>query len=546
MKYILITGGIISGVGKGIIASSTGLYLRSKGHNVTAIKIDPYLNIDSGTIQPMEHGEVFVLDDGSEVDLDLGNYERFIDLNLTKLNSITTGKVYRNVLEKERRGDYLGQTIQVIPHLTNEILDMIDEASQNNVCYDSNSKVEVCIIELGGVINDIESSHFIEALRQLLFKVGKENFITVHVGLIPFHNEYKTKPMQASVRTLRSLGITPDIIVCRSETPISQSHIDKVSLFTGVKNVINVHNVSNLYCVPEVLEEKLYFEYISQHFGNFQPSLINHQYDPKLFETCQNISKTIKDIDSNSKSYVVGIVGKYMNSPDTYLSISNSINHAKYFLKMKLEIIWIDSCSENLEEKLKLCDGILVPGGFGKKGIEGMITASNYARVNNIPFLGICLGFQIALIEFARNVLNIQQANTEEIDLEGKSNIIIRMDDLDKANLGGTMRLGKKEVLFNQTSFVKKFYEDSNLLYDNSVFERFRHRYEFNTKYKSEFESKGIKFVATDSLKDRMSIFELDNHVHFLGVQFHPEFKSRFYRPSPPFLSFLDAIRNVI
>jgi len=549
MKYILITGGVISGLGKGIIASSTGLYLRSQGYNVTAIKIDPYLNYDAGTMDPHQHGEVFVLDDGSESDLDLGNYERFMDINLNSANSITTGKAYRNVLEKERRGDYLGETVQVIPHLTNEIQRMIVEASEINVCVGFNSKVEVCIIELGGTVGDIESVHFIEALRQLAFKIGKENFINVHVGLIPFHGEHKTKPVQTSVRTLKGLGIIPDIIVCRSEIPMNNTNIEKVALFTGVKNVINVHNVDNLYCVPEILKEKMFFDHIHNHFlslySPFRPSISNHNYNHMLYDMCCNISKKIKP-SLDKDIYKICIVGKYMDAPDTYLSIVNSINHAKLHLNMNVEIIWADSSDtnfESLKNKLGECDGILIPGGFGKKGIEGMIYAANYARFNGLPFLGICLGFQVALVEFARNELFMENATSEELDPEGLQNVIIRMDDLDKNNLGGTMRLGSKKVYFNQDSMLRKTYEENNLIQDNYILERFRHRYEFNTKYKSDFENAGIKFVASDNLNQRMSIFELENHPHYIGVQFHPEFKSRFYSPSPPFLSFLNSMK---
>lgn len=537
MKYILITGGVISGLGKGIIASSTGLYLKSLGYNVTAIKIDPYLNIDAGTMNPSQHGEVFVLDDGSESDLDLGNYERFMDIDLTSKNSITTGKVYKNVLEKERRGDYLGETIQVIPHITNEIQNLIIEASKINTCK-QNSNVDVCIIELGGTVGDMESDPFIEGLRQLIFNNEKEDFINIHLGLLVHQGEFKTKPIQNSVKALKSRGILPDIVIARSKNEASSEIIKKISLLSGVKNIINIHDAENLYCVPEMLEKKLYFDYILKHF-NF----VNKNKN-KMYDLCKTISLDINKINAYEPIYTIGIVGKYLGSPDPYLSIENSITHAKHYLNMQIRIKWIDSKTNKLERKLQECDGVIIPGGFGKDGIDGMINAAKYARVNKIPFLGICLGFQIALVEFARNVLNISDAVSEEI-LKSDNNVIIRMDDLDKNNLGGTMRLGKKQVFYNKKCKTMKFYENSNLIDDGVILERFRHRYEFNTEYTKQFEDKGINFVATDITGKRMSIFEYDNHKYYVGVQFHPEFKSRFYKPSPIFLSFLSSLMNI-
>ena len=542
MKYVVVTGGVLSGLGKGITASSIGVLLKSAGLRLTSVKIDPYLNSDAGTMSPFEHGEVFVLDDGGEVDLDLGNYERFLDVSLTRDNNITTGKVYANVIEKERRGDYLGKTVQVVPHITNEIQDWIERVA--HVPADgSDDTPDACIIELGGTVGDIESAPFIEALRQFQFRVGQENVCFVHVSLVPVMGpvgEQKTKPTQHTVKELRGLGIIPDILVCRSEKPLEDETRAKLAAFchVGTDAVVSAHDVSNLYQIPISLYQQSVLMKVSNHLGFEVPDSL-----PLLDDWRAMADK----VDQLEEEVNIAMVGKYTGLSDSYLSVIKALQHSAFAVDRKLVIDWIESTdldpndvTENHAEAwdiLRAADGILVPGGFGSRGVEGKIAAANYARMNNVPYLGVCLGLQIATIEFCRNVLGLDGANSTEFDEDSPNPAVIFMPEISKTHMGGTMRLGTKPTPF--------LVEDCKMrrLYGGSehVDERHRHRYEVNPELIEKIEDAGLKYVGKDETGQRCEIMELEGHPYFVGTQYHPEFKSRPYRPSPPFLGLLMA-----
>uniref|UniRef100_A0A671T3Q6 CTP synthase n=1 Tax=Sinocyclocheilus anshuiensis TaxID=1608454 RepID=A0A671T3Q6_9TELE len=512
MKYILVTGGVISGIGKGIIASSVGTILKSCGLHVTAIKIDPYINIDAGTFSPYEHGEVFVLDDGGEVDLDLGNYERFLDIRLTRDNNLTTGKIYQSVINKERRGDYLGKT-------------------------------------LGGTVGDIESMPFIEAFRQFQFKVKRDNFCNIHVSLVPQPNstgEQKTKPTQNSVRELRGLGLSPDLIVCRCSTPLDTAVKEKISMFCHVEpeQVICIHDVSSIYRVPLLLEDQGIVDYFCGRLN-----LLIEMRPRKMLTKWKEMSDRSDRLLEHTS---IALVGKYTKLSDSYASVIKALEHSALAINYKLEVKYIDSADLEpaaLQEEpvkyheawQKLCraDGVLVPGGFGVRGTEGKIQAINWARRQKKPFLGVCLGMQLAVCEFARNVLGWEGKNTHTrfYDISFKSNFTHAFKVCLCYQLGGTMRLGKRRTLFKSTSSIlRKLYGDAEY-----VDERHRHRFEVNPELKHHFEDRGFRFVGQDLEGERMEIIELEDHTYFVGVQYHPEFTSRPIKPSPPYFGLLLA-----
>ncbi len=545
MKYVVVTGGVLSGLGKGVTASSIGVLLKSAGLRVTSVKIDPYLNVDAGTMSPFEHGEVFVLDDGGEVDLDLGNYERFLDIALTRDNNITTGKVYDNVIQKERKGDYLGKTVQVIPHITNEIQDWIERVAHTP--SDGNGKEpDACVIELGGTVGDIESAPFIEALRQFQFRVGSENICFVHVSLVPVMGpvgEQKTKPTQHTVKELRGLGIIPDILVCRSANPLEDETRAKLAAFCHVSQnaVVSAHDVSNIYRVPMMLEEQGVTGVLSEGLGFKLPG------KRPLLEEWKDMADRVDGVE---KEVRIAMVGKYTGLSDSYLSVIKALQHSSYAVNHKLVIDWIESASldDDTAESdpqahaeawglLKAVDGILVPGGFGRRGIEGKIKAAEYARTNKIPYLGVCLGLQVATIEFCRNVLGMEGANSTEFDEDTPHPAVVFMPEISKTHMGGTMRLGTKPTPFLVDDCkMRRLYGGAE-----HVDERHRHRYEVNPELIEQIESAGLKYVGKDETGQRCEIMELDDHPYFVGTQYHPEFKSRPNRPSPPFLGLLKA-----
>ena len=537
MKYVVVSGGVLSGLGKGVTASSIGVLLKSAGLRVTSIKIDPYLNSDAGTMSPFEHGEVFVLDDGGEVDLDLGNYERFLDINLSKDNNLTTGKIYSKVIEAERRGDYLGKTVQVIPHITDAIQDWIEDVARRPA--DGSEDVpDACIIELGGTVGDIESSPYVEALRQFQFRVGRENVTFVHVSLVPVLGpvgEQKTKPTQHTVKELRGLGISPDILVCRSSAPLNEETRNKLAAFCHVKPeaVMSTHDVPNIYHVPLMLQEQGLCDILN--------------VDCSATSLLRDWKEMAHHLDTLTEEVHIAMVGKYTDLSDAYLSVIKSLQHAAMAVDRKLVIDWIEAShlEEDWEKKqhddawkyLRDADGILVPGGFGDRGIEGKILAAHYARTNNVPYLGICLGLQIATIEFCRNVLGMTGANSTEFEDNPEHAAVVFMPEISKTHLGGTMRLGSRPTLWqHEGSTIRALYGPGE-----SVDERHRHRYEVNPDLIERIEEAGLVFVGKDESGQRCEIFELNDHPYYVGVQFHPEFKSRPGRPSPPFLGLLKA-----
>ncbi|KAG4161906.1 hypothetical protein ERO13_D01G085200v2 [Gossypium hirsutum] len=545
MKYVLVTGGVVSGLGKGVTASSIGLLLKSCGLRVTSIKIDPYLNTDAGTMSPFEHGEVFVLDDGGEVDLDLGNYERFLDITLTRENNITTGKIYQSVIDKERKGDYLGKTVQVVPHITDEIQEWIERAAMIPV-DGKEGPADVCVIELGGTIGDIESMPFIEALGQFSYRVGTGNFCLVHVSLVPVLSvvgEQKTKPTQHSVRGLRGLGLTPNILACRSTKALDDNVKEKLSQFCHVpaENIVTLYDVPNIWHIPLLLRDQKAHEAILKGLN-----LLGIAREPDLTEW----TARTKNYDMLHDPVKIAMVGKYVGLTDSYLSVLKALLHASVHHRKKLVVEWVEA--SHLEDitaeedpntfkaawnHLKGADGILVPGGFGDRGVQGKILAAKYARESDVPFLGICLGMQIAVIEYARSVLGLHNANSIEFDPKTSNPCVIFMPEGSKTHMGGTMRLGTRRT------YLKVPDCKSAKLYGDATFvdERHRHRYEVNPDMISELEAAGMSFVGRDESGRRMEIVELPSHPFFIGVQFHPEFKSRPGKPSALFSGLIAA-----
>ena len=534
-RFIFVTGGVVSSIGKGLSSASLAYLLKSRGYKVKIRKLDPYLNIDPGTMNPFQHGEVFVTDDGAETDLDLGHYERFTDTNLTCLDNVTTGKIYSQILEKERAGKYHGNTVQVIPHVTNEIKSFIKNKT---------SGYDFVICEIGGTVGDIESLPFLEAIRQFSNDVGRQNSLFIHLTLIPYiksSDETKTKPTQHSVKELRSIGIQPDIIICRSELPLPKENRKKISLFCNVdiENVIETVDVKTIYEAPiSFFKEKLdqqvlrYFKIKSRKLPNLKP----------WFRT--------KNIVLNSKKEInISVIGKYVDLKDAYKSIDEALIHGGIANNIRVKLNKIDSEKlkvNQIKDILKGTNGILIPGGFGRRGTEGKINAINFARLNNIPFFGICFGMQLSLIEFARNVLKIKRAGSTEINKNCISIIglieewykdgVLKKGDLKK--LGGTMRLGSYDCKLLRGSLANKIYKTSK------IYERHRHRYEVNILYKEKFEKKGLIFSGLSNNNLLPEIIELKSHPWFMGVQFHPEFKSRPLKPHPLFASFIKAAKN--
>lgn len=525
-KYIFVTGGVVSGLGKGITAASLGRLLKARGKRVTIQKFDPYINIDPGTMSPLQHGEVFVTEDGAETDLDLGHYERFIDENLSKYSNVTTGKLYWSVLNKERKGEYLGATVQVIPHITNAIKDRVYRVGKN-------VQSDIVITEIGGTVGDIESHPFMEAIRQVAGDVGKENVLYIHVTLIPYlsmSGEMKTKPTQHSVKELRSIGIQPDILVCRTEHELTEDMKAKMALFCNVPKDCIIQNMDaeTLYEVPLMLEEEGLADITLRHFGleNTTPDLTDW-----------------KDMVAREKSrkgtVTIGLVGKYVALHDAYISIVESLYHAGIHHGTEVAIKWINSeevTEANKGEIFEGVDGILVPGGFGDRGIEGKITAVRYARENKLPFFGICLGMQCAVIEYARNVLGLQGAHSSELVPETPYPVIDLMpEQKDIDELGGTMRLGAYPCKVAEGSNAYRAYEDE------LIYERHRHRYEYNNEYRDALTGAGLKITGVSPDERLVEMVEIEDHPWFTGVQFHPEFKSRPNHVHPLFKDFVDA-----
>lgn len=525
-KYIFVTGGVVSSLGKGIVAASLGRLLKNRGLEVTIQKFDPYINIDPGTMSPYQHGEVFVTDDGAEADLDLGHYERFIDINLGKHSTVTSGRVYQSVLQKERRGDYNGGTVQVIPHITNEIKDRIQRAGRE-------TNADVVITEVGGTVGDIESLPFLEAIRQMKTNLGHNNVMYVHCTLIPYikaAGELKTKPTQHSVKELRSLGIQPNIIVVRTEQEVPQDMKEKLALFCDVQphEIIESRDAEHLYEVPLNLHAQDIDDIVLDHFGIEAP-------EADMEEWRELVAK-VKSLPNKRK---VALVGKYVELQDAYISVVEALKHAGYAFNSDIEIDWINAehvDADNVATLLKGANAILVPGGFGDRGVEGKILATQYARENNVPFLGICLGMQLATVEFARNVLGLKGAHSTELDAKTDYPIIDFLPDQnDNVDLGGTLRLGLYPCKLKDGSKAKNAYGKE------LVYERHRHRYEFNNEYREAMEAAGLVFSGTSPDGKLVEIIELPDNNFFVACQFHPEFVSRPNRPQPLFRDFIGA-----
>ena len=632
VKYIIVTGGVVSGLGKGITISSVGRILKSSGLRVTSIKIDPYLNVDAGTMSPFEHGETFVLDDGGETDLDLGNYERFLDITLSGKHNITTGKIYKEVIHSERRGDYLGKTVQIVPHATDMVQSWIKEVAKRTV-DGTGIEPDVCLIEVGGTVGDIESMVFLEALRQFQFAVGRKNIFFIHVSYVPVvsGNEQKTKPTQHSVKEMRALGLTPDVIVCRAKNILDASVKAKIGIFCHVEpaNVLSVHDVSNIYHVPLILVEQGLHRIIKQQLG-----LDTMSVEPCLAEW----ASMARIVDTATRTVEVAIVGKYTNLEDAYLSVTKSLMHSAIHLNIKIVIRWIeaadleDATATKSPEKykeawdlLKSVAGVVVPGGFGVRGVEGKVACAKYCRENKKPFLGICLGMQVMVIEYARNVLGLTEAHSTEFDERTIHPVIVFMPEIDQTAMGGTMRLGARPTTissmyyggngnagttttttttssssssssldsskssrekkttaavaakFSTSTLASEVYGLSSSPYVSTVkfdasttsstfaesigkgtdpkytvpdddwwnvLERHRHRYEVNPAKVEQLEAAGLFFTGRDDTGQRMEIAEISREVHpfYFGVQFHPEFKSKPNRPSPPFFAFASVV----
>jgi len=528
-KYVFITGGVVSSLGKGITAASLGLLLKSRGLKVSIQKFDPYINIDPGTMSPYQHGEVFVTDDGAEADLDLGHYERFIDSNLSKSNSVTSGKVYWSVLNKERKGDFLGGTVQVIPHITNEIKDRIYRVGKEG-------HFDVVITEIGGTVGDIESLPFLEAIRQIKYDAGRENVMYIHVTLVPYlgkAGELKTKPTQHSVKELRSIGIQPDAVVCRTEKPISQEMKDKISIFCNLDpgHVVQNIDTDSLYNVPLLLKEEGLDTMVINRL-NIQAGDYDLTQWEEIVKRHMNLKDTVK----------IALVGKYVELRDAYLSVTESLTHAGIHNDVKIDIDWVkadDLNDENVESLLKDAHGILVPGGFGDRGIEGKIAAIKYAREKRVPLFGICLGMQLAVVEFARNVVGLKGANSSELNPDTEYPVIdIMPDQKDIENKGGTMRLGQYPCKIYEGTKSKEIYGEE------LIHERHRHRYEFNNEYKDQLTAAGLVIGGISPDERLVEIIELKDHPWFVAGQFHPEFKSRPTRPHPLFKDFIRASKE--
>ncbi len=525
-KYVFVTGGVVSGLGKGITAASLGRLLKARGLKVAAQKLDPYINVDPGTMSPYQHGEVYVTEDGAETDLDLGHYERFIDEDLNRFSNLTTGKVYWNVLNKERRGEYLGSTVQVIPHITNEIKAFVYAVGRH-------SDADVVITEIGGTIGDIESQPFLEAVRQISLEVGRENSLFIHVTLVPYlsgSEEHKSKPTQHSVRELQGMGIRPDVIVLRCDQPLESSIFNKIALFCNVDRecVIENRTLPNLYEAPLMLESSNFSSVVLKKLGIDAPNPDLHEWEA-----------LVRRIRLSKKEVHIGLVGKYVQLHDAYLSVAEALRHAGYALEADVKIDWIDSetiTKETVSEKLASLDGIIVPGGFGSRGIEGMILACQYARENRVPYFGICLGMQIAVIEYARHVLGLESADSGEFDPACEHKVIDFMPgqsvDIDK---GGTLRLGSYPCKIAPDTTMARCY-GSELIH-----ERHRHRYEFNNAYRDQFVQAGLTLSGVSPDGRLVETVELSDRDFFVGVQFHPEFKSRPNRAHPLFVGFVGA-----
>jgi len=534
-RYIFVTGGVVSSLGKGISAAALGALLQARGYSVRIKKLDPYINVDPGTMSPYQHGEVFVTDDGAETDLDLGHYERFTGVPARQSDNITTGRIYQNVINKEREGKYLGSTVQVIPHVTDEIKSFITKDIE---------KTDFIIVEIGGTVGDIESLPFLEAIRQFGNEVGKKKAIYIHLTLVPYistSNEQKTKPTQHSVKELREIGIQPNILLCRCDREIDINQIDKIALFCNVssKDVIQALDVNNIYSVPVVYHKEKLDLQVLKHFS-IKPKNINLVKWKNIVKAAYNVKSTID----------VGIVGKYTDLPDAYKSLYEALVHGALANNIGINIKWINSEileNNNINKELKGIDSIIVPGGFGERGIEGKINAIKYARKNKIPFLGICLGLQLSVIEFSRNVLKLKDANSSEfantdnnvIGLltewlrEGKKEIRSK-----KSDVGGTMRLGAYPCKIEKNTLAYKIYKSANIK------ERHRHRYEVNAEYEKKLSLKGLIFSGKSPDGSLPEIIELKAHPWFLGVQFHPELKSRPFKPHPIFKSFIEATKK--
>lgn len=526
-KYIFVTGGVVSGLGKGITAASLGRLLKARGLKVTAQKLDPYLNVDPGTMNPVQHGEVFVTDDGAETDLDLGHYERFIDESLSQNSNLTSGRVYWNVITDERKGVYGGQTIQIIPHVTNEI--------KRYIYRNAESGADICLVETGGTIGDIESQPFLEAIRQFSVEYGRENCLFIHVTLVPYlaaSDELKSKPTQHSVKEMLALGIHPDIIVCRTEHPLTDDIRNKIALFCNVEKdcVIENNNCDILYAVPIMLHKEGLDNVAVKKLGLEcgEPDLADWN---EMLEAIRNPVRTVK----------IAMVGKYVELHDSYISVNEALKHGGIETRSAVDIHWIDSETlepedTDLDAVLGDMDGILVPGGFGSRGIEGKVKAANYARTHGIPYLGICLGMQVAIIEFARNVLGLKDANSAEIDPETTNPVIdIMPEQRNVQEMGGTMRLGQYPCVLNPESKSYQLYGAS------MIYERHRHRYEVNNDYREEFANHGVIFAGTSPDNHIVEMMEIPSHPWFVACQFHPEFKSRPNRPHPLFRGFVSA-----
>mmetsp|Transcript_78629 Transcript_78629/g.163439 ORF Transcript_78629/g.163439 Transcript_78629/m.163439 type:complete len:656 (-) Transcript_78629:65-2032(-) len=556
-KYVVVSGGVCSSLGKGVTTSSIGALLRGHGFRVTAIKMDPYLNIDAGLMSPYEHGEVFVLDDGGETDLDLGNYERMMFLSLGRDNNITTGKIYDSIIRKERRGDYLGKTVQVIPHVTGEIIEWINRTARDPV-DGSTAKPQICLIELGGTVGDIESMPFIEALRQFKFSLPEHSLAWCHCSYVPEMSGQKTKPTQHSVKALLALGVQPDIIVCRSSEPLGESTKKKIANQCNIPmgRILSAHDVNNLFHVPAVLQE--------QHIVGLLNGILSlDELDVRSTATRavpDNSIRTTHDwrrfaaqVDEASKApeVVIAFVGKYnQGGSDAYQSVIAALHHSAVEMKRKLKIDWVDATdleagsdkAEQAKQRLEASHGIFVPGGFGDRGIEGKGIAAGIARRSKIPYLGVCLGMQVAIIQFAKEVLELKDATSEEFDKnkQSKNHVILFMPEISKETMGANMRLGARWVEFPdyKTSAISSLYGGAD-----RVMERHRHRYEFNIAYKERFEQAGLLFTGQDENKERMDVIELprSEHPFYIGVQYHPEYKSRPGQPSPPFYGFVAA-----